>query len=211
MRKTLIVLTSLVFILAACLPGQSNADVQAAINTAVAQTLAAQNEINESVAMTVAAQNAANPSATPTTTETATPISFPTLTPAVPTVTPFTVNPPSGGGGSGSGAPAKANYACDIIRIRPTAYAEFNRNQDFDVRMTVVNQGTKSWYDGYDLKYTGGTVFTTVTHIELPPMDPGDQYEVVLDAQAPDKKGQHTMTWAVEGRICFGYITIVVK
>jgi hypothetical protein len=52
---------------------------------------------------------------------------------------------------------------------------------------------------------------TTVTQIELPAMDPGDMYEVILDANAPTEKGNQTMTWTVEGRLCFGYVTITVK
>ena len=115
---------------------------------------------------------------------------------------------PSGGSG---GAPAKASYACDIIRLRPTAYAEYHRGQEFDIKMTVVNTGTMSWYQGFDLKYAGGTVMTTTTHIELPAMDPGDRYEMVLDATAPSEYGNQTMTWTVEGRLCFGYVVITVK
>jgi hypothetical protein len=95
--------------------------------------------------------------------------------------------------------------------VRPFAYSEFKRGQDFDIKMTIVNQGTRSWYQGYDLKYIGGTQMTSLTQIELPAMAPGDQYQIVLDATAPTERGNHTMTWAVEGQICFGYITITIK
>ena len=172
-------------------------DTQSQINTAVAQTIEAQNQIGTAVALTTEAQYTATP--------TATLFTIPTLTPFV-VVTPTTK--PSGGG---SGVPAKATYACNIIRLRPTAYAEFNRGQDFDIRMTVVNTGTHSWYQGFDLKYAGGTVMSSVTQVELPAMSPGDKYEVVLDAAAPTEYGTHTMTWTIEGRLCFGYVTIVVK
>ena len=204
-----IILTTALFI-GACLPTASEPqeqqavqntpelDTQSQINTAVAQTIEAQNQISTAVALTTAAQYTATP--------TATPFTIPTLTPFI-VLTP-TTKPSSGGGG---GVPAKADYSCDIIRLRPTAYAEYHRGQEFDIKMTVVNNGTRSWYQGFDLKYSGGTVMTTTTHIELPAMAPGDQYEMVLDATAPAEYGNHTMTWTVEGRICFGYVVITVN
>jgi hypothetical protein len=172
-------------------------DTQSQINTAVAQTIEAQNQIATAVALTTEAQYTATPTATLFTIPTVTPFIVPTST-----------TRPSGGGG---GAPVKPDYACDIIRLRPTAYTEINRGQDFDIKMTVVNTGTRAWYQGYDLKYAGGTVMSATTHIELPAMEPGDKYEMVLDAAAPTERGDHTMTWMVEGRLCFGYVTITVK
>jgi len=77
--------------------------------------------------------------------------------------------------------------------------------------MTVVNNGTAAWPAGYDYKYTGGTQMTTTTIVELPAMDPGDQYEVVLDATAPSEYGNHTMTWMVQGQLCYGYVVITVN
>jgi hypothetical protein len=208
-KVTVIMLTLALFI-GACLPAASEQpqqqvqntptpalDTQSQINTAVAQTIEAQNQIGTAVALTTEAQYTATP--------TATPFTIPTLTPFV-IVTPTTK--PSGGGGGG--VPAKAQYSCDIIRLRPRAYAVYHRGQEFDIKMTVVNNGTRSWYQGFDLKYSGGAVMTTVTHVELPAMAPGDQYEVVLDATAPAERGNQTMTWTVEGRICFGYVVITV-
>jgi hypothetical protein len=171
-------------------------DTQSQINTAVAQTIEAQNQIGTAVALTTESQYTATPSATPFT--------IPTLTPFV-VMTPTTK--PSGGGSTYT----KPEYACDVIRLRPTAYAEFNRGQEFDIKMTVVNQGTRSWYAGYDLKYAGGPKMTSVLQVELPAMKPGDMHEVILDANAPAEKGNQTMTWTVEGRLCFGYVTITVK
>jgi hypothetical protein len=213
MKKTIqsaVIMLTLALFIGACAPvaasGQQaqeqqvqntpTLDTQSQVNTAVAQTIEAQNQIGTAVALTTEAQYTATPSATPFT---------------IPTVTPFIVPTSTTKPSSGGGAPVKPAYACDVIRVRPYAYAEFNRGQDFDIKMTVVNQGTRSWYQGYDLKYTGGTQMTTLTRIELPAMAPGDKFSVVLDAAAPTEKGNHTMTWAVEGRICFGYITITVK
>jgi hypothetical protein len=176
---------------------QSTQDTQSQINTAVAQTIEAQNQIGTAVALTTEAQFTATPT--------------PTLV-TIPTITPFVVSTPTNVPSSGGGAaPAKADYACDIIGLRPTAYAEYNHGQDFDIKMTVVNTGTRDWYQGFDLKYTGGAQMTSVTRVQLPAMAPGDKFEVVLDANAPTEKGNQTMTWAVDGRICFGYVVIVVK
>lgn len=173
-------------------------DTQSQINTAVAQTIEAQNQIGTSVALTTEAQFTATP--------TATLFSIPTLTPFV-VSTPTNV-PSSGGGGT---ATAKPKYSCDIIRLRPTAYAEYNRGQEFDIKMTVVNNGTRGWYEGFDLKYSGGTQMSSVTRVQLPALAAGERYEVVLDAVAPTKKGIQTMTWRVDGPTCFGYVVITVK
>jgi len=173
-------------------------DTQSQINTAVAQTIEAQNQIGTSVALTTEAQFTATP--------TATLFSIPTLTPFV--VSTPTYVPSSGGGGT---ATAKPKYSCDIIHLRPTAYAEYNRGQEFDIKMTVVNNGTRDWYEGFDLKYSGGDQMSSVTRVQLPALAAGAQYEVVLDAAAPTEKGIKTMTWRVDGPTCFGYVVITVK
>jgi hypothetical protein len=211
-----VVVIMLMLFLGACLPAvtpaqqqvpqvqntQSLQDTQSNINTAVVQTIQAQNQIEASVAQTMAAQFTPTPTATLL---------------AIPTLTPFTISTPvtgpsSGGSGGGiSSTRAKADYSCDIILLRPRAFAEFHRGQKFDIKMTVVNNGTRAWYQGFDLKYTGGPKMTTVTKVELPAMAPDARHEVVLDAIAPAERGVQTMTWAIEGRICFGYVTITVK
>jgi hypothetical protein len=212
MKKTTqiaIIMLTLALFIGACQPVAASAqqapqaqstqslDTQSQINTAVAQTIEVQNQIGTSVALTTEAQFTSTP--------TATAITIPTLTPFV-VLTP--TNRPSGGSG---GVPPKAEYACDIIRLRPTAYTEINRGQEFDIKMTVVNTGTREWYEGFDLSYSGGAQMTDVTRIELPFMAPDDQYEVILDAIAPTEVGNQTMTWKVQGQICFGYVVITVK
>ena len=212
MRKTLIVLISLAFLLAACLPGQSPQDVQGQVETAVAQTMQAQQQIQNSVAQTVEAQA---PQASPTTdaaaaaTSTSTPILFPTLTPIVATVTPITV--PSSGGGGGGGV-AKAAFSCDIIHQRPFDNTEINHGADFDIRWTILNNGTKTWDPGTDVKYVSGPHMTTGTLVEIPvSMKPGDQYSIVMDGTAPEERGFQVMTWVVQGQACWPYVAIIVK
>jgi hypothetical protein len=210
MRKTLILSIALVFLVAACAPGQSPEEVQAQIDAAVAQTVAAQNQIDEAVAQTVAAQQAlATPTMTPT--PTSTPFTGPpTLTPVIPTVTPFSVNPPSGSSGSG-GAPAAADYSCDVIHARPYDNTEIHHGDGFDIKWTILNTGTKTWPAGYDVKYYSGPLMTTTTIIQLPEMKPKDQYNIVMDAFAPNDLGFQVMTWVVQGRLCFPYTAIIVK
>lgn len=208
--RAIIILLALALSVGACAPAattdqpnpqvqntQGSQDAQARVNTAVAQTLEVQNQVGTFVAQTVEAQAPA--------TATSEPVSIPTLTPFIipsPTNRPVT---------SSGGAPVKQAYACDVIRLRPTAYTEIVHGQSFDIKMTVVNTGTRDWYAGYDYKYTGGAQMTTTTFVELPAMAPGDQYEVVLDAVAPSEKGNQTMTWMVQGQLCYGYVVITVK
>jgi hypothetical protein len=209
MRKPMIVLISLAFLVAACLPGQSPQDVQGQVETAVAQTMQAQQQIEDSVAQTVQAQNTlASPTATLVPTSTSTPFLFPTLTPIVATVTPV---PPSSGGGGGGGV-VKPNYSCDIIRQRPFDNSEIIHGGEFDIRWTILDNGTKTWDPGVDVKYFSGPSMSDVTRVEIPyAMEPGDQFEIVLDAVAPEEKGFQVMTWAVDGKYCYPYVAIIVK
>lgn len=211
MRKNLIVLISLAFVMTACLPSQSPADVQAQVETAVAQTMEAQQQIENAVAQTVQAQGGSD-TPTPdvlTPTLTVTPIFFPTLTPMVATVTPISV--PSGGGGSG-GSTYKPNYACDVIHQRPFDNSEINHGSDFDIKWTILNTGTKTWAAGVDVKYLSGPKMTTTTVVQIPKeMKPKDQFDIVLDATAPNEKGFQVMTWVVDGQYCYPYVAIYVK
>lgn len=207
MRKSLIILAVLVLVLTACGPGQSPEEIQAQVETAVAMTVEAQQQIEEAVAQTVAAQAAlATPTLVPTSTS---PSVVPTLTPVIPTVTPL--NPPSSGGGGGGGGSTTATYSCDIIHRRPFDNAEFNRGDEFDIKWTIINTGTKTWPAGFDLKYYSGPHLTTATRVELPEMKPKAQFDVVFDATAPGQRGFQVMTWVVEGKLCFPYTAIIVK
>lgn len=209
MRKKLIILTSLIFLLAACLPSQSPEDLQRQVETAVAQTMQAQQQIEDSVAQTVQAQTSPTPVESFTPTLTNTPTAFPTLTPVVATVTPITV--PSSGGGGG-GVVVKAAYSCDILHQRPYDNSEIINGGDFDIKWTILNNGTKTWDPGVDVQYFSGPQMTSVTLIEIPvAMEPGDQYDIVLDATAPSEKGFQVMTWVVQGQYCYPYVAIIVK
>ncbi|MBI5822477.1 MAG: hypothetical protein HZB18_00465 [Chloroflexi bacterium] len=204
MRKTMIILTALVFLVTACLPAQNPQELESMVNTAVAQTREAEQ--------TVIAQT---PSSTPTTVEeatqtpTETPAAFPTFTftPVIPIITLPPINPTS------TRRPSQqAEYACNAISRKPFDNTEFNKGAKFDIKWTIVNIGTKTWPAGVDVKYYSGSKMATTTRFEIPvQMKPNDTYVMNLDAVAPDKKGFYVMTWAVDGPMCFPYTAINVK
>ena len=211
-NRAMITLVILALSLSACLPAtasnqpqsqqvqntQSSQDVQSDIGTAVAQTVEAQNQVSTFVAQTMEAQATLTPTATATL--------F-----SLPTVTPFVVTTPTVRSSGGGGAPPKAEYSCDIIHQRPYDNQEFLHGQEFDIKWTILNTGTKTWPAGYDLKYWSGPKMTGAGTVQLPSMAPGDQFSVVFDAVAPDEPGFQVMTWVVQGQICFPYVAIFVK
>lgn len=218
MRKTMFILTAIVFLVAACLPVQSNdQELDARVNTAVAQTMAVEDQVANSVEQTVAAQSSlATPTAAATedpaasATVTETPLAFPSLTftPfAIDTPTLLPINPTAT-----RRVVQQAKYSCTAILRKPADGTQFNAGAHFDIKWTIVNTGANSWDAGMDVKYYSGPKMATTTRFEIPKvMNPGDTYEVDLDGVAPDKKGRQVMTWAVDGPMCFPYVAITVK
>jgi hypothetical protein len=199
-----------IVLLAACVPAAAPTQDEAQI----------QEQIAQSVALTVAAQNAAAteqqalivPSNTPLPTQTE--VAPPTPTPILPTATPFVIVPATNtvSAGGGGGVPVvKPDYACEAINRRPRDNTVFKPNDEFDIRWTIVNTGTKTLRAGLDLEYLSGPQMTAVKFVELPQLRPGDTYEVIFDAVAPSKEGFYVMTWRVEGPICFPYTAIIVE
>lgn len=215
----------IVTLLAACAPGEqapSAEEVEAAINTAVAQTMEAERQIAESVAMTVAAQEAEAAAAQPEPTATLpppteTPELLPTLTPVLPTATSFATGSSSGGsGGSSGGSTATYKYSCDPdIRKRPFDNTEFKPGDHFDVKFTIKNTGTATWEAGKDLNLLGNPGNTLVAPpgtIELPEMKPGDLFSVgPFDAIAPSSSGHYVVDFMLEGGFCYPYVAFNVR
>jgi hypothetical protein len=214
MRTKMMIPVALVFVLAACLPGQEPVDVQSQVNTAVAQAIETnQSQVDQAVALTVAAQQTlsappldqSTPTEVPGLEPTSTPFDFPTPTLFVPTPEP----PPTA---TPVRVTYKPEYACNAINRRPKDNTEFNRNAKFDIRWIIVNTGTKTWPKGIDVKYFSGPQMSTVNRIEIPKeMKPGDTFVVDLDAVAPDKRGFYVMTWTLDGQMCYPYVAINVK
>jgi hypothetical protein len=208
----------LVTLLAACVPGQpapSSEEIAQMVATGVAMTVEAQGQIATSVALTVEAQQSDKvPLATPTLIPTQ-PLA--TLTPILPTATPFVIAPSSGGGGGGGGGGGSTSYeySCDIIRQRPIDNTEFRRTHTFDVTFTILNNGTATWEAGKDLILLGnpGSTLTSPPGvIELPEMKPGDTFKVgPFDAEAPDEYGKYVIDFKLEGGFCYPYVAFIVN
>ena len=205
-KQAVFSIVALILLLSACVPAQptQNPEIVA-------------NQVATSVALTVAAQNAQTESAqspTPVATNTTLPTQTSEVpaspTPIPPTVTVVTVLPPttvSGGGGTTT----KREYACDIIRRRPLDNTVYRPGDTFDIKWTIVNTGTKTMIAGLDLHYNSGPQMTSRTRLELPELEPGDQYAVDFDAVAPTAEGHHVMTFIVEGGLCYPYVAIIVE
>jgi hypothetical protein len=199
-----------IILLAACAPApaptQDPAEIQRQIQESVALTVAAQNALTEQAQALIP-----DPTNTPLPTQTEV-----VPAPILPTATPFVVVPPTStsapvSGGGGAVAPVKLDYDCDSRDRRPFDNTEFHPNGEFDIKWTIVNTGTKSWPAGFDVKYYSGPKMSPTLIVELPAMAPGDAYEVILDAFAPQESGFQVMTYTVEGQLCFPYVAINVK
>jgi hypothetical protein len=209
MKKFLFCALAMMFVIAACAPAaptQSPEDIANQVATSVALTVAAQN------AQTQAAQSAVPP-ATNTALPTQTEAVVPSPTPILPTATNTAVVLPtsSGGGGGGSGVTVKPEYACNPFPRLPRDNTIFRPNDEFDIKWTIVNTGTKTMRAGLDVKYNSGEKLTSTTFVELPELEPGDQAVVDFDAVAPEKEGTYVMTFVVEGQLCYPYTAIVVE
>ena len=210
-KRVLFIFMAGIILLAACVPApaptQDPAEVQQQIVDSVALTVAAQ-EAEAEEAQAVVAEPTNPPLPTQTEAVPASP------TPVAPTATPFTVVPPTlapSSGGNGSVAVIPLEYDCISQEQRPYDNTYFKSNKEFDIRWTIVNTGTKPWPAGFDVKYFSGPQMSSTLLVELPAMEPGDTYEVILDAFAPQKEGFHVMTYIVEGQLCFPYVAINVE
>ncbi len=208
MRNKLITMIILAALLAGCAPSPAAVDIQAQVNEAVAQTMEAQQRVENMVAQTLAAQVSAA-TATVEVPPTSAPLVVPTVTALIlPTVTPVAVVQPSNSGS----ASVQADYSCDVISRRPKDKTEIHQGDSFDIKWTIVNTGKKAWDAGMDVSYSSGPIMTAVTVVEIPvKMNPGDTYQIILDAVAPAEKGSQIMVWAVQGQLCFPYTAIIVK
>lgn len=198
---------AVIFLLSACVPAQPETPDPAEIA----------NQVATSVALTVASQNLETQQAAPVFTNTPLPTDTPavidTPTAILPTATPFVIVPatsvPSGGGGGGT--VVQQDYSCNAISRRPRDYEVFKPGDEFDVRWTIVNTGRRTMRAGLDLHFSAGTQFIGVDRMELPELDPGEEYTIDFDAVAPSQPGNYIMTYIVEGALCYPYAAITVE
>ncbi len=204
-KRILFTALTVIFLLAACAPAR--------VTTPNPIDMA--NQVGTSVALTVASQNLDTAEAAPQSTETPLPTDTPAIvetpTGILPTATPFVLVPPTTVPGSGGGSTTTSDYACDIIHQRPFDYTIFKPGDTFDVKWTILNTGTKIMRDGLDLKYNSGPKLIPTTKVELPELQPGDQYDLNFDGVAPAREGTYIMTYIVEGGLCYPYVAIKVE
>jgi hypothetical protein len=175
------------------------------------------NQVGTSVALTVASQNLDTAQAQPPATETPLPtvtLAPDTPTPLPPLDTPTAVQLPTktaSSSGGGGGTTSSNDYSCDAINRKPYDYAVYKPGDRFDIKWTIVNNGKKALRAGLDLKYSNGDKLMADKVVELPALDPGDEYQVDFDAVAPEKAGNYVMVYIVEGGLCFPYTAITVE
>ncbi len=209
-RKAMLVALAVAAVLAACAPAQSTPQqVEFQVGTSVAMTVAAQNFVSTASAATLTAQA---PQPTATVSPTTIPLSLPSPAPAFATATPFVVVPAGGGGTGGStgGSAGTPDYACSWTSSPPDL-TRFKPGDPFDVKFTITNSGTKAWVAGKDFTFIGDTLFTTVSFVELPALQPGHHLSFSFDANAPMAKGRYAEQWKVQGIPgCYPLVVIIV-
>jgi hypothetical protein len=208
-KKTIVFTAiAMIFLFSACAPAQptsSPIDISNQVSTAVALTVAAQNAQTQAAASVV-------PQATNTTLPTQTE-SAPILasaTPIIPTVTAVVIPTHVVSSGGGGGTTVQPDYACTALNRKPRDNTIFRPNAQFDIKWTIRNTGKKTMAAGLDVKYHSGTKLTATDRVELPKLDPGDEYTVDFDAVAPEKEGTYIMAFIVEGGLCYPATEIVV-
>ena len=225
MRKITIVLIALVFILSACLPGQSQEDIEGRVNTAVAQTMESQNQINLSVQQTLDVLNGQGGGGdvpdesfviftdTPFVIVTDTPFVIVTDTPfqiITDTPRPVTNTPIPDFVSSDPATPQP--YGCFVSTINPDYGEDIKAGSKFEIRWQVKNTGTKAWPSGIDIKYASGPKFTNAERVEIPKaLAPGESYKISMTGTAPKNTGLQRVTWIVEGNLCYANVDINVK
>jgi len=228
MQRKFTILLLLAVLLSACLPtGQSAEDVDSIVNTAVAQTMEANQRIDDAVNQTLTAQ-ASLATATVEFTATFEPIIIITDTPIPPTAT----NTPSrsggsssGGGGGGGGGGGSSNsgstgsaYSCAVVAEKPYDGATFKPGDSFDKSWTIKNTGTQTWDANWEFEYRGGTdISPTGDFLIGQQVQPGQTITLVIEVEVPavaykDSGEIFVMTWSLNNgsHFCTPFVAIKV-
>lgn len=211
MTKKTVVLMTLAFLLAACLPAaQPTADIQSQINTAIAQTMEIDNLVVQNVQQTLTAlAPAASPTAQPTSTlePTFEPVTLITDTP-LPVIPITTTEAPLFAGPTAT----EVKFSCYVTTLKPKPGATANRNQGFDIVWMIVNTGSRPILVGTDFKFSGGINMANTARIEITTtVNTGESFRVELDGTAPNEKGVKYMAWKLTSPVCYGEVYITVK
>lgn len=211
MHKNILIAAALALLITACLPGQDQGELVSRVNTAVAQTMQVNEQVQRNVEGTL---TALAPVATITPAVTDTPAATATLERVViETDTPFPLPVfPSDTPAPPAAVKTQAPYSCYIATIKPASGQEMSPGDSFEIVWIVKNTGARAWRSGVDVKLAGGSKLTGPARVQIPvPMNPGDSYKINLTGKAPADTGLYYMSWMVEGPICYGQVTIVVK
>lgn len=168
---------------------------------AIAGTVAAiQTEAVMSAMQTMTQEAFLNPSATPTTpptntpepTATATNTPVPTAIPVLPT---STVALPTL-------TPTQSEWQCSITSLDPASGREMNSGEDFDLKVTLKNTGTKTWESSNtDFLYQSGAKFQKrVDVLDLESnVEPGKSVTFIVDMVANTGTGSQSAQWVLKG------------
>lgn len=223
MKKNITILFLLMIMLSACVPGQSQQDVDSLVNTVVAQTMEANNRIEQAVNQTLTAQApffTATVAFTPTSEPTFEPIIIITDTPVPPTPTKKPSNSGGGGGGGGGGSSSNSSsqFSCAIVAEKPYDGATFKPGDSFDKSWTIKNTGTATWDANWEFEYKGGTdISPTGDFLIGQQVEPGKTITIVIEVEAPDVPQKDSgkifvMTWSLNNgtHFCTPYVAIKV-
>jgi len=164
---------------------------------------------------TAYAQETAAVTATPPATDTTQPTETPTMTPVTPTVTRtfmpfFTLTT--------TALPAQSTaYQCEITDLAPKYGESLTNGADFDLAVTLKNNGTKEWTTAdIDFKYLSGDKFQKkVDAIDLPSnVSTDDSIKLVVDMVASTGTGTKDASWGLvngSSTFCTVSIHVIVK
>lgn len=208
MQRKFTILLLLAVLLSACLPvGQSQQDIDAIVNTVVAQTMQANDRIEQAVNQTLTAQA---PLPTAIIEFTATP--EPVLEIITDTPFPTATNTPIPFVTQSQPQPTARAYSCFVETRQPAYGQQMRPGESFEIRWFVRNTGTRTWDSGLDIKYASGPKMTNAERVEIKTaLAPGEIYKISFTGKAPKNPGVYRMTWIVEGQLCYANVDIVVK
>ena len=112
---------------------------------------------------------------------------------------------------------AKKEYACSLLSQSPKDWAKMKPRQDFDMRWTVLNTGSKTWtQNGTDYKYIrGAAMHTHGATFDMPKNVAKDgKIALYVDMNAPKSKGTYVTYWGLANgtnHFCQFYFTVTVK
>lgn len=112
---------------------------------------------------------------------------------------------------------AKKEYACSVVSQSPKDWAKMKPRQDFDMRWTVLNTGSKTWTtNGTDYKYIrGAQLHTKGNAFDMPKNVAADgKIALYVDMMAPKNKGTYVSYWGLangSSHFCQFYLIITVK